>query len=326
MKQILVALPVIFSLFVLTSCDNDRNLNNDALIRPEEPNDDLGDRIIQFRIKALGFGSGTSSESGSDTRLDVEDCKFEDGDEIGLFVVKRNLGDAPSNDILKDNFIYNARLTYDGVSKKWISNPPIYYPEDRTTVLIDFYAYYPYRESLNPNDMDISNGVLINQEGRSTLGKSDFMTAYKEGYTFEGEKEVELVFRHHFSLVRLNYQTYAGYSLFNSVAIFTPMYSIEKFKLIPVATGKNLTYEEKIGGKKIAIGMHPKERNVDVITYEALVIPQLNLEGDNIPLFYCFNDNDKRFFYLYLDDVIVVDGEKQKFSKGNAYTFIYQHP
>ncbi|KAA6344949.1 hypothetical protein EZS27_007458 [termite gut metagenome] len=319
MKQILVALPVIFSLFVLNSCDNDENLNND----------DLGDKIIQFRIKALGLESGTSSESDADTRLDVENCNFENGDEIGLFAVKRDKGDALSDNDLNDtkNFIHNARLIYDSNSKSWISDPPVYYPEDRITVAIDFYAYYPYRESVNPNDMDISNGVLTNQEGRSTLGKSDFMTAYKIGYTFDEGKEVELVFRHHFSLVRLECQTDSENPLlFNSIAFFTPAYSVKKFKLIPVTTGKDLTYEEKVGGKKIAIGMHPKENAVAI--YEVLLIPQIiekkSSDGGEVPLFYCFNDKDKSFFYIYSDNIINNSEEQIELKKGNAYTFIYK--
>ncbi|KAA6350061.1 hypothetical protein EZS27_002525 [termite gut metagenome] len=313
MKQILVALSVIFSLFMLNSCDNDRNLNND----------DLGDRIIQFRIKVLELGLGMS-ESVSGTRLDVENCKFESGDEIGLFAVKRKMGVVPSDDDLEgtDIFIHNARLTYDGVSKSWISDPPIYYPEDRTTVSIDFYAYYPYKESVNPNDMDISNGVLINQEGRSTLGESDFMTAYKRGYTFDEEKEVELVFRHHFSLVRIDCQTAVSKLVFNSIAIVTPAYSVKNFKLIPVAIEReDLTYES-VTVKKIAIGMHPKENAV--ATYEALVIPQTIEKGsDKVPLFYCFNDNDKSFFYIYSENVFNNEN-RIELKKGNAYTFIYK--
>jgi hypothetical protein len=322
MKQILVALPVIFSLFVLTSCDNERDLNKD----------DLGDRIIQFRIKALGLVPGTSSESGSDTRLAVEDCEFEDGDEIGLFAVQHKIGDASSNDSLKDNFIHNVKLTYDGASKKWTSDFPIYYPENRETMLFDFYAYYPYKESVDPNGMEISTGVLVNQEGRSALGKSDFMTAFKRNFAFNGGNVVELVFRHHFSLVRLECHTTGTKDLllFNSVAFFTPEYSVKKFKLIPVATNNaNLTYDltyEGIKLKKMAIGMHPKEKDINFATYEALVIPQTieKKQSNTAPLFYCFNDKNTSFFYIYPAGVI--NDEKIELEKSKAYTFIYKQP
>jgi hypothetical protein len=300
MKRILVALPVIFSLFMLNSCDN-KDLDND----------DSGDKIIRFQIKALELGANVIESQGT-TRLDVENCKFENGDEIGLFAVKRRTGSALSDDDLKDtdNFIHNARLTYDESSRSWISNPPLYYPEDRATLSIDFYAYYPYRRSVNPNDMDISGAVLTNQEGRSTLGKSDFMTASVRGYEFDG-KEVELVFKHHFSLVRFDCKATAP-NAFNSVAVSVQEYSVNKFKLIPVALGnKDLTYERS--EKKIAIGMHEQTLNV----YEALVIPQTFEKGQNAPLFYCFNDEDKSFFYIY--------SEKQiKLNKGDKYTFFYK--
>jgi hypothetical protein len=293
---------------MLNSC-NDKNIDND----------DSGDKIIRFRVKALELGSNAV------TKLDVENCKFENGDEIGLFAVKRKIGNTSlSNNELNStsNFIHNARLIYDG-NNSWISDPPIYYPEDRTTASIDFYAYYPYREFMDPNNMDISGGVLTNQEGRSTLGESDFMTAYKRDYVFDGEKEVELVFRHHFSLVRLECQTTVS-PVFNSVAIFTPKYSVNKFELIPVATGsKDLTYSliyESDKVKKIAIGMHSKENAVKI--YEALVIPQIIEKGQNAPLFYFFNDENSSFFSIFLEDVI--DNEKQiELSKGNIYTFLY---
>jgi hypothetical protein len=332
MKQILVVLPVIFSLFMLNSCVNE-NLDNDV----------SGDKTIRFQIKVLDIESG--AVEGQDTRLNVEEAVFEDGDEIGLFAVKRDMKIAPSDGDLNatNNFIHNAKLTYDSYSKSWVSDPPLYYPENRTAVSIDFYAYYPYRESVNPNGelmdpnrMDISGGVLTNQEGRSALGKSDFMTASKRYYKFD-EGEVELVFKHHFSLVR--FKIPVSKREFNSIAIFTPEYSVQKFNLIsvaiesekmiydPISENEDLTYNEVYdsgANKKIAIGMHLQKEENSVATYEALVIPQTIEIKNEAPLFYCFDDRKEkeRFFYIYLKSLI--DSEKQILDKGKAYTFIYK--
>jgi hypothetical protein len=315
MKQILVVLAAIFSLFMLNSCDNE-NLGSD----------DSGNKIIQFQVKALDLESG--AVEGPDTKLDVEGAQFEIGDEIGLFAVKRKIGVAATNDDLKNdiinNFIHNAKLTYDG--KSWVSDLPIYYPEDRTEVAIDFYAYYPYRESVNPNEMNISDGVLTNQEGRSTLGKSDFMTASCSDYKLDGGK-VKLEFRHHFSLVRLEYQIPDSKPEFNSVAMVTPEYPVDNFKLIAVAKGQDLSYKKSDDVKKIAIGMHPKEKEKNtVVTYEALVIPQsIEVSKSDEALFYCFDDKDTRFFHIFLEEI---SGDKKQInlSQGNAYTFIYKKP
>ncbi|KAA6319434.1 hypothetical protein EZS27_030673, partial [termite gut metagenome] len=270
MKQILVTLPIIASLFFLNACDSDKDLNND----------NQEGQIIQFQIEVSGFGVNTV---GSDTRLDVEGCEFEDGDEIGLFAVKRKKTDSATDYDLKstesENFIHNAKLTYSSFKGEWVFDTPVSYPIDAAGIVYDFYAYYPYQEDLDPTATDI-NGVLDNQEGRSTLGKSDFMTAYERGYVYE-DGAVKLKFDHHFSLVKFDVLSTGSSSPFANVAFNTPAYSIKKFKLILVALGKeNLTYTKE--QKNILIGMH----QLDNKTYQVLVIPQTITVNNNTPLFY----------------------------------------
>ncbi|KAA6341669.1 hypothetical protein EZS27_010537 [termite gut metagenome] len=319
MKQILVTLPVIiFSLFSLNACDSDKELNND----------NQEGQIIRFQVEASGFEVSTTS---SDTRLDVEGCKFEDGDEIGLFAVKRKRSDNATYNDLKSaeekNFIHNAKLTYDSFRNEWAFDTPVSYPIGADTIVYDFYAYYPYQEDLDPTAMNI-NGVLDNQEGRSTLGKSDFMTAYERGHTERGGT-VKLKFNHHFSLVKFDVLSAGSSSPFANVAFNTSVYSVEKFELILVALGreegrKELVYTKE--RKNILIGMHKLDDNKAAYQYQAIVIPQ-TVTGD-APLFYYSlsgNKGDNGLFSISSKNLITIDDNDGKFEKEKSYKFSYNY-
>jgi hypothetical protein len=317
MKQILVTLPIIIvSLFFLNACDSDKDLNND----------NQEGQIIRFQIEASGFGVNTVS---SDTRLDVEGCEFEDGDEIGLFAVKRKKTDSATEDDLKstenENLIHNARLKLvynpDLEKNEWVFDTPVSYSVD-AGIVYDFYAYYPYQENLDPTAMNIS-GVLDNQEGRSTLGKSDFMTACKRGHIYE-DGAVKLTFDHHFSLVKFDVLSAGSSSPFANVAFNTPVYSIEKFKLIPIALREkklaDYTKESK-PKKNILIGMHQLDNKA---TYQVLVFPQ-TITGDTPLFYYSLSDNkeDNGLFSISSKNLITIDNGD--FKKGKRYKFSYNY-
>jgi hypothetical protein len=313
MKQILVTLPIIASLFFLNACDSDKELNND----------NQEGQIIRFQIEASGFEADTEN---TNTRLDVEGCEFEGGDEIGLFAVKRKKTDSVADlkSTRNENFIHNVRLTYNSFRNEWVLDAPISYPVNAKAqdTIYDFYAYYPYQEDLDPTAMTI-NGVLDNQEGRSTLGKSDFMTAYKRGHVYE-DGAVKLKFEHHFSLVKLDVLSTGGSSPFANLAFNTPAYSVEKFELIPIALG-----EEKLKKSEpknnILIGMHQLDNKA---TYQVLVFPQ-TITGDNsTPLFYySLSDNkgDNGLFSISPKNLITDADDKGDFRKGKGYKFSYNY-
>jgi hypothetical protein len=306
MKQILVTLPVILLLFFLNACDSDKDLNND----------NQESRIIQFKIEASGFGANTES---SDTRLDVGGCEFEDGDEIGLFGVKRrNTESASDRDLTSTKngtFIHNAKLTYSSFNKEWVFDTPVTYSRD-AGIVYDFYAYYPYQENIDPTAMDI-NGALDDQEGRSTLGKSDFMTAYKRSHVYEDDM-VKLTFDHHFSLVELDVLPEDSLP-FANVAFNTPAYSIKNFKLIPVALGEeSLAYTKET--TNTLKGMH----HLGNSTYQVLVVPQI-VTGDK-PLFYYSLSNNKGNNGLFsISSKNIITNDNGNFKKGKKYKFTYNY-
>ncbi|KAA6326606.1 hypothetical protein EZS27_024311 [termite gut metagenome] len=310
MKQILVTLPIIVSLFFLNACDHsDKDLNNE----------NQEGQIIRFQMEASGFEVSTEN---ANTRLDVEGCEFEDGDEIGLFAVKRKKTDSATDDDLKstedENFIHNARLTYSSFRGEWFFDAPFSYLAD-AGIVYDFYAYYPYQENLDPTAMNV-NGVLDNQEGRSTLGKSDLMTAYERGHVYE-EGVVRLKFDHYFSLIKFDVLPPEGNSSpFADVAFNTPAYSIKEFKLIPVALGKeNLAYTKE--GKNILIGMHQLDNKA---TYQVLVIPQI-ITGDTPLFYYGLSDNKEDNGLFSISSKNLITNDNGGFRKGKRYKFSYNY-
>jgi hypothetical protein len=314
MKQILVTLSVILLLFFLNACDSGKDLNND----------NQEGQVIRFQVEVSGFEVNTA---GSDTRLDVEGCEFEDGDEIGLFVVQRKKTDSATDDDLKstedENFIHNARLTYSSFGNEWVFDTPAYY-QVAADITYDFYAYYPYQEGMDPTAMGI-NGVLDNQEGRSTLGKSDFMTAYERGYVHE-DGTVKLTFNHHFSLVKFDVLSAGSSSPFVNVAFNMQSYSIEKFKLIPVALRKEELIYTKNGKGSTLIGMHQLDNKTTSYQYQALVIPQTITVNNNTPLFYYgLSDNNNELFFLSSKNLIIGDNGDFVIEKGKRYKFSYNY-
>lgn len=73
------------------------------------------------------------------------DDAFEEGDNIGLFVVNRNADGSGNNLNVTGNHIDNCRFTYQNSS--WSSNTPTYWKDGTTHA--DFYLYYPYSSTID---------------------------------------------------------------------------------------------------------------------------------------------------------------------------------
>ena len=90
---------------------------------------------------ALSISASKQNGSGTDARkadYDAED--FEDGDEIGLYVLS---AEDMQNAYIDEETCYNVRAEYDGSS--WTLDNDIYFSEDNDAYVI---AYYPYDSSL----------------------------------------------------------------------------------------------------------------------------------------------------------------------------------
>jgi hypothetical protein len=296
MKQILAVFSVIFSLFFLNACDNEKN---DAI---------LESKVIRFQVEI------PDHELEAGTRVDVNALKFEHGDEIGLFVVERNKENFLYPIQERDNYIDNAKMTYDSYTDTWVVDPPVYYLPKSQDVYA-FYAYYPYINDVNPRAMEI-RGVLDNQQSRINLGRSDFMTACQTEYVIGSGKPVKLRFTHHFSLVTLNYQIEDSQPL-PFVGIRSGQYTVNTFRLDDVVKSdvSALKYTKE---KDILIGMSPSKisENSGIATYayQAIVVPQ-SLSNSK-PLFYTLKDTQLNSININTSGISSVN-----FKKGEAYIF-----
>lgn len=68
---------------------------------------------------------------------------FEDGDQVGIFMVKHTDGSLPSL-LSWTNYLHNARFTYHST---WISDQPVYWIDDSTHA--DIFLYYPYTSQMS---------------------------------------------------------------------------------------------------------------------------------------------------------------------------------
>lgn len=94
---------------------------------------------------------------------------FSEGDEIGIYVVKRS-GNAVGALLSSSNFADNKRYVYrSGRFQPYGERDKIYPPVGEA---VDFYAYYPYRSSHNP-----LSWIVSTNPSSSTLRPSNYLVA-----------------------------------------------------------------------------------------------------------------------------------------------------
>ena len=103
---------------------------------------------------------------GQQTR--ANDTDFENGDEVGIYVVNYN-GSTAGTLAASGNQVDNVQFVYDG--SKWTPEESIYWKDKNTAA--DFYAYYPYSASANIAAHPFS--VQANQSTEDAFWASDFL-------------------------------------------------------------------------------------------------------------------------------------------------------
>lgn len=99
------------------------------------------------------------------------DYAFENGDNVGLFVVNE-----PDRLQLSGNHVDNCKFTFDGA--KWNAGKEIYWLDASTKA--DFYCYYPYTSSV-PSTTAFPFQVSQDQSTESGYKASDFMWGKVKG-------------------------------------------------------------------------------------------------------------------------------------------------
>jgi len=149
--------------------------------------------------------NGSARNDGATTRATTSaDFKtaWDDGDQLGLFAVKRAPG-APADLLAEGNELHNLCLTYTGGT--WSGIPT--WPAGEGYVM-DFYAYYPYDPGLT-DPTAATFAVEADQDGttagRSNHSLSDLLMAAADngGQGFANGSTVSLQFKHTMAMVEV---------------------------------------------------------------------------------------------------------------------------
>jgi len=144
----------------------------------------ITNKVINHKIN---FSIGFSEEKTRLATTENFDTSFEVGDEIGLFIFKKRVGEEVSIENT-DIYVDNKKMTYDGDS--WNLESPIYYTNDGT--ILDTYAYYPYSEGAT------ATALYYN----ASTDMCDLLIASALNIE-KGTQPVQLIFEHALSLVQI---------------------------------------------------------------------------------------------------------------------------
>lgn len=96
------------------------------------------------------------------------DRTFEDGDQVGVFIVKHTDGSMPTL-LSWTNYLHNARFTY---HSSWIPDQPIYWMDDSTHA--DIFLYYPYTSPMDtPRRWTVD--LPADQSTRAAMRQADLL-------------------------------------------------------------------------------------------------------------------------------------------------------
>ena len=226
MKQVIILI-ITALLFLLVSCQKQSPADSKAVIN------------IQF--------------IHPDAATKATDSAFENGDQIGLYVVE-----TPAPLQVSGNYINNLQATYNGTN--WTGDSGLKWPS--TTSTCDLYAYYPYMAVSSITAAPFS----VLQDQSSGYGPCDFMwgKVADQAYTAEA---IPLAFQHKLSKITLQLVKGGSYvgDLPNNAVFY--VHSTVTDATIDLTTG-SVTKDNYASARTITC------HKVADDTYEAVVIPQ----------------------------------------------------
>lgn len=208
-KHTLIHLVLCTALFALAACTSDVDIENAGNNNSGIP---VGTRLT-LRATASDFNAPTPSGSDASTRTPVMEgtsTKFQPGDAIGLFCVRRP---ATGADYISAD-ICNLKMTYtetaDGIGS-WeaptVDSAPLVY-----TDAVTYFAYYPYKDALTTanvsNEQTIRDWLKANNTlptdmlTLDVLAANDLMTATAlPSHADDDRGALALNFKHEYALL-----------------------------------------------------------------------------------------------------------------------------
>ena len=194
MKTNYLTLSVMALAAAFTACSQDNEI----------PETNVSDNAQALTIQATESGFEAAEKEGRATD-DGKTTVFEDGDKMGLFVVRDN------GSVVKSN----EPITYNGTT--WTTTTPVYYYTDA-----DYIAYFPYDADLSVSETtttDITAGIIsafdtyfeehkADQSDLKTYRNADLMlstiTAEDLAKQTTENKTLNFALKHNYSMIELN--------------------------------------------------------------------------------------------------------------------------
>ena len=190
MKTNYLTLSVMALAAAFTACSQDNEI----------PETNVSDNAQVLTIQAAESGFEAADKEGRATD-EGKTTVFENGDKMGLFVVRGN------GSVVKAN----EPITYDG--KKWTPETPVYYYTDA-----DYIAYFPYDEDLSVSATateKITSGIInvfdeyfkehkADQSDLATYRNADLMLATITAEDLGDDKTLNFSLKHNYSMIELN--------------------------------------------------------------------------------------------------------------------------
>lgn len=193
------------------------------------------------------------------------DNVFEEGDNIGLFVVNHN-ADGSSNPLkTTGNYVDNSKFTYQGT---WTAATPTYWKDNTTHA--DFYLYYPYTGSIG--DVNAMPWNVNADQSTSAKYKSADLLIGKTTNVAPTETAVKIDAKHVMSQMVVSLKPGNG---FTEESLGKAKISVKINRLKTQATANLVTGKLTAKGNDADLTPLKEEGN----NYKALIIPQAVGEG-----------------------------------------------
>lgn len=222
------------------------------------------------------------------------ETQFDDGDNIGVYAVKRG-----EKLLAEGNYADNKHFKIAGNSIMPVSDKDRIFKKDG--VLLDFYCYYPYDEKMEVPDNYLFS-ISDNQE--DNFGRNDLMRAVNN--TWNNNGTVPLLFNHCLATVEVRFKTGEDKS-----ATSAHIAGVIPDAILNMESGIVKTS----GIKKQPIRMHKQSVNNGVTVFRSLFPAQVLKKGH---LFSLTVDGLQRNYALD-KDILLVAGSRTSFDFGLQY-------
>ena len=200
MKTNYLTLSVMALAAAFTACSQDNEI--------PETNVSDNAQVLTIQAAESGFEAADAESRATDNGKTTE---FENGDQMGLFVVRDN------GSVVKSN----EPITYNSATKTWTPTTTVYYYTNA-----DYIAYFPYDEDLSVSETtttDITDGIIsafdtyfkehkADQSNLETYRNADLMlstiTAAALAEQTTENKTLNFALKHNYSMIELNVPSY----------------------------------------------------------------------------------------------------------------------